>query len=369
MFYCSECGQARQGEARFCGACGAALEVPMDEPTAASSWRAAATPDQSADASESTRPETTSAVRGADASTGVRADTERPRSPLPWAEILPMRAWTADRSWLTSQVVMFLVAAIVPFVLLHVGTDRDSLREVSWGYALYFALLWLLAIGIVVRPERVRWTTILGIAVFTALVGTAIAVFLERHFASDTPNVVQYVLAIGLPEEIAKLLPIYLIATRISPTVAPRTYLYLGAVSGLAFGAAEAVSYTQLYAGESSYLGAWNTLVTGVWRLVTDSLFHACMAGIAAFFLGLARVAIERRVALLATGIGLASVLHGVYDATASTWFGAAIAAVIVAVFVAYARTGDAITRKLVAYVRAHTGAQPESRSAPEPGR
>jgi len=88
---------------------------------------------------------------------------------------------------------------------------------------------------------------------------------------------------IGLPEELLKALPVVVAALVLRRRgVAPRDLLFLAAVSGLAFGAVEAVDYAVLL---DDYSGVGTALVL---RFATDPIQHALWAGVAGYFLGLA---------------------------------------------------------------------------------
>ena len=76
---------------------------------------------------------------------------------------------------------------------------------------------------------------------------------------------------------------------------------------------------------------------------MTDSLFHTCLAGITAFFLGLAYSYRSFSVGLIGFGLVFTATLHGLYDNFANGWLGAALAIAIVLVFVAYVATCDGI--------------------------
>ena len=116
-------------------------------------------------------------------------------------------------------------------------------------------------------------------------------------------------------------------------------------MSGLAFGAAEAVTYTVAYA---TFLDLDDGgLAVTLWRLLCGGLFHACMAGIVAFFIGLAAWYRDIRYHLLGFGLLIAGVLHGLYNYLLDGWGGAALAALTVFTFVGYARSGDQIGAKL----------------------
>lgn len=326
--YCGNCGHQGAPGGRFCGACGAALTAP-----------AAPAAHQ---ARFSTQRSQGSVVPTAvtDALNGLVAGLQT----LPLKTLVPLRAWWSDGVWRQGWTGLFLLAALTPFFLIHFADTARSFTSVSWGFSLYFAFIWFLALYTLVKPAELAWPVLARVAVFTVIAGVSIAVGLEKHLADGQMNLAKYIFGVGIPEELAKALPVYLFVYRGSRRFDLRSYLFIGAVSGLAFGAAEAVSYSQLYADIAPLAGAGSTTITtAVWRLVTDSVFHACMAGITGFFIGLAAHYRHSAAALMLFGLSFTAVLHGLYDNYASGWTGALLATAIVFAFVGYVHTGEQI--------------------------
>jgi RsiW-degrading membrane proteinase PrsW (M82 family) len=260
---------------------------------------------------------------------------------LPLASLIPLRAWFVDGQWRRGYLGLFLLFALSPFVLLQATAHDTDIHRVAWGFALYFAAAWLITMRALIRPERQSVWLLLRIAGFTTIVGVAVAIALEKAIQPDNHSLVQMVLGVGLPEELAKALAVYVFVFRSRNLSSMRAFLFAGAVSGLAFGVAEAVTYSSAYANAASDLNASQYTGVEVWRLLTDSLFHACMAGITAFFLGLAVRHREQAWGLGLIGLVTAAVLHGAYDRFASGWGGAAIAALILFIFVGYVSAGE----------------------------
>ena len=271
--------------------------------------------------------------------TGLRA--------VPWTVLLPLRSWWVHAAWRRGWVGLFFVFAVTPFVLLRLTSEDQDIHRIAWGFALYFAMLWFVVLYGIIRPSAVNWWALLRVALASVVLAPAIAIFLEEHLAPADSNLIQLVAGVGLPEELAKALAVYLFVFRSRAATSVRTYMFAGAVSGLAFGAAEAVSYTQRYADLASYLSpsSYTALIT--WRLLTDSLLHAVMAAICAYFIGLAPQHRMSRWPLIVSGLALAGLLHGAYDALAAGWPGTAIAALILFVFAGYVRTGDEIASRV----------------------
>jgi RsiW-degrading membrane proteinase PrsW (M82 family) len=189
--------------------------------------------------------------------------------------------------------------------------------------------------------------TLLAVVAAAALVvEVPLAVFLERTLHATTVNPLTSIVTVGLPEEFAKALPVALLAylfRRSWTRMAPVDYLFLGAFSGLIFGSSEAVSYVVgrysdfLVAGK---LPLPDYVLDVVWRLITDSVIHACWAGISCYFIGLAVRNAASRWWLVLFGLALAAVLHGLNDAVGGHWSWIVVVALSVVLFLAYARAG-----------------------------
>jgi RsiW-degrading membrane proteinase PrsW (M82 family) len=263
---------------------------------------------------------------------------------LPLGRLIPVRSWWEDRSWRTGMPFAFLTLALLPFLIDHL-----SFGHAKWGFAVYFAGIWFFAIRALVKPEMVSHWRLARIALFTAVVGIPLAIALEGH-AGMSSSFMHYVFGVGVPEELAKALPVFLfvfLARQVH--FSPRTYVYIGAVSGLVFGAVEAARYSDVYAALSTFDS--NSLMNEVWRIAADPVMHACWAGICCYFIGLASTHRSKQVPLIALGLGIAALLHGAYDTTASGWLGVAVFAVSLFVFVGYVLSAERIAHDYLAAV------------------
>ena len=160
------------------------------------------------------------------------------------------------------------------------------------------------------------------------------------------------------PEELAKAIPILVVAwiwRQYWPTQAPRDYLFLGAVSGLVFGAAEVVHYFTDVLGSISGNATGQDLQTltiqYVWRFLTDPIDHACWAGITGYFIGLAITGPYRKYSIGLVGIGIASVLHGLNDwnPVNSHFSWVLVTLISVLLFLGYARAGAWLPQQAMA--------------------
>ena len=296
----------------------------------------------------------------------------KPRSsfPSPWV-LLPFQHWLRDRSlrnWIT---VVFVGLVVVPSITLVLfGNDLNHTTQSAWVFAVYFACAWLLVLWIAVRPPLVKPWMLALVAGIGLVLEAPLAVWLETSLNSQTNNIFQCIFTVGVPEEFVKALPIAVLAIVLRGPLkglTPKDYLFLGAVSGLGFGAAEAVEYvTKVIPSlveQSVAQGLQTNTLTPegfvqlfsaasdevAWRFVTDPMSHAVWAGITGYFIGLAVRFARHRVWLVLFGLGLTALLHGINDYVAQNtqWWWILEIIVSVLLFVAYAQAGGSIEQIL----------------------
>jgi len=233
-------------------------------------------------------------------------------------QVFPFRAWVRNpalRSW---PVLLFVVLVSVPpaaLVIFFRNPTQSTFDDAAWIFAAYFAVAWLLLLGVIVRPAQVT-RQLLSFLVLIALATEApLALALENALRGNLSNLASSILAVGLPEELAKALPVVVIALLMRRRLSPVDYLFLGAVSGLVFGASEAERYLSSGAGiGSSAVGDLVGVLSYVWRFLTDPITHACWAGLTGYFIGLAVSGQFRPFNVGWIGLAMASVLHGLND-------------------------------------------------------
>jgi RsiW-degrading membrane proteinase PrsW (M82 family) len=311
---------------------------------------------------------------------GYVPDSGGPSPSYSFSHLVPIRHWARDpalRSW----PVLLLVALVCvpPIALLMLNNPTEAkLHDIAWVFAVYFAVAWLLLLGVIVRPQHVTRSMLAAIAVVGIVTEAPTAIFLETQLHSSTGSLLD-VFTIGIPEEVAKAIPIVVVAwiwRRHWTTQTPRDYLFLGAVSGLVFGAAEVVHYF------TDVLGSLSGNATGpelqaltleyVWRFLTDPIDHAMWAGITGYFIGLAIAGPHRKYSIGFIGIGIAAVLHGLNDWNPVNSHPAWVLVTLVSVvlFLGYARAGAWLPEQTMAAspVLGPAPDLPPAARAPSPG-
>jgi RsiW-degrading membrane proteinase PrsW (M82 family) len=267
-----------------------------------------------------------------------------------FSHLVPIRHWVRDpalRSWPVLLLVALVCVPPIALVMLNNPTEA-KIRDIAWIFAVYFAVAWLLLLGVIVRPQHVSRAMLAAVAVVGVVTQAPTAIFLETKLHSNTNSLLD-IFTIGLPEELAKAIPIVVVAwiwRQYWPTQTPRDYLFLGAVSGLVFGAAEVVHFFTDVLGSISGHATGRDLqsitIQYVWRFLTDPIDHACWAGITGYFIGLAITGPYRKYSIGLVGIGIASVLHGLNDWNPINSHPAWVLVTLISVllFLGYARAG-----------------------------
>jgi RsiW-degrading membrane proteinase PrsW (M82 family) len=267
-----------------------------------------------------------------------------------FSSLVPVRHWVRDpalRSWPVLLLVLLVCVPPIALVLLNNATE-STIHAIAWIFAAYFAVAWLLLLGVIVRPQHVTRAMLATIAVIGIVTQAPIAIYLETELHAGTGSLLD-VFTIGLPEELAKAIPIVAVALiwrQKWQEQAPRDYLFLGAVSGLVFGAAEAVHYfidvLGSLSGNANGILLQGLTIQYIWRFLTDPIDHATWAGITGYFIGLAVTGPTRKYAIGLIGIGIAAVLHGLNDWNPINSHPAWVVVTLISVllFLGYARAG-----------------------------
>ena len=211
-------------------------------------------------------------------------------------------------------MLLFLALICVPsiaLVILGPNPSASTFDHVAWIFAAYFAVAWLLLLGVIIRPEHVTRPTLVLVTVIALATQVPLAVTLEVDLHAETAGLGPSIWSVGLPEELAKAIPVLAVALIYRlwgrHELTPKDYLFLGAVSGLVFGASEVVHYFTVNGLAEFYLTVQSALpsiqqliLTGhsapdsvfavligpvryfvldfVWRFLTDPITHACWA-------------------------------------------------------------------------------------------
>ena len=285
--------------------------------------------------------------------------------------IFPFQAWFRDRplSLVWVQLLVFLFS--FPLLLGQYYEALDApLVEVAWALSLYFAIVGAAILHRCVRPEPIGMGRICGVWLFTGFLGVVAVVvaselggllpfvrdaFVATKSASILGRWVGMTLSVGFVEELAKAIPLLWIVSRSSKSMTLNTGVFLGCISGLAFGSTEAVVYSFQYAAghAASLVPTYGDyILVQVLRFVSLPLLHGVWSGIAGYFIVLGKASPGSRGSMVVLGLALVSVLHGTYNTLVSYealgWYGAIVAMISLLLFIGYIRGEPAVGRSAV---------------------
>ncbi len=305
---------------------------------------------------------------------GPRVPSPRRRQARVASDLFPLGDWARHRGLRSFPVLLFLILLSVPsiaLVVLDVYLSARTFTAAAWIFAAYFAAAWLLLLGLIVRPDYVTRLMLAVVVAIALVIEVPVAIGLETALHSSDTTLGLSIVTVGIPEELVKAIPVLAVALLFRRRVLmPRDYLFLGAVSGLAFGASEVVHYfttnsvAEFYQAVQSSIPSiehllatghsaptsvfaaligpvWYFIVSFVWRFLTDPVTHACWAGVTGYFIGLA--ASRRHSWVVAwVGLAIAAVLHGLNDWSRVNGRPAWIVIIVASgvVFLGYARVG-----------------------------
>ena len=293
-------------------------------------------------------------------------------------DLLPLGDWLRHHSLRSWPVLLFLLLICVPSIaLLILGTNpsASTFDHVAWIFAAYFAVAWLLLLGVIIRPEHVTRTMLVVVTVIALVTQVPLAVALESALHASTVNLAQSIFTIGIPEELAKALPVLAVALiyrrRRRPDAAGLPVRGGGQRAGLRRQRDRALLHRQrsgpvlpdraigdpadraaATTGHSAATSLFAVLIGPVlfftldfvWRFVTDPVSHACWSGLSGYFIGLAATGRHRWYEVAWIGLVIAAVLHGLNDWSRINGHPAWIVVVLVSgiLFLGYAKVGSA---------------------------
>lgn len=266
-----------------------------------------------------------------------------------FAAVVPYQDVFSGRLYHSGTVKLLLFFGLFP-LLADLVTDQRNLEQAAWVLGVYYASIWGVVLYHLIKPPQFAWRDLGRCLLFTALVGVPLLLIVQQvppfsflYAAIDLGwlwRLLGFVLGVGVLEEVCKALPVYLFLLRPGRLSDPLTSAFYGAMSGLGFAIAEGATYSLSYAlglvqGD---IGFGSYVLVNTIRFVTVPLFHAILAGIVGYFIGLAAINPARQGAILGIGVAIAAVLHGLYNTFAGGLLGVLVIAFSILLFVSYLR-------------------------------
>ncbi|WP_414754454.1 PrsW family intramembrane metalloprotease [Anabaena sp. CCY 9910] len=277
-----------------------------------------------------------------------------------FASVVPYQDVFSAELYSNNTVKLLLFFGLFP---LGIGliANSSNLEQTAWLLGIYYASIWGVVLYNLIKPAWFSWRETLKCIVFTAIVGIPLLLLIQQfplfqllYAATESnlgliPQLIGFIFGVGVLEEICKALPVYLFLLRPRKLNEPLTGAFYGSMSGLGFAIAEGGSYSLLYAfnlvrGQSGF-GTY--ILVNTIRFVSLPLFHAILAGIVGYFLGLAAINRSRQLPIMFIGVALAAVLHGSYNTFSDGILGLVIISFTILLFVAYLRRSQQMVTEM----------------------
>lgn len=275
-----------------------------------------------------------------------------------WAAFLPYQDVFKPELYQSPNIRLLLFFVLFPLIV-NLVSEQATLTQTTWLLGIYYASILGVVLHHLIQPPQFSWSNTLKCLLFTAFIGIPILLvfqrippFTELYEASRlgfVHRLLGNIFGVGLLEEVCKALPVYFLLLRQQKPSDPHSAAFYGAMSGLGFAIAEGAAYSIRYAfgltagnlGFGSYVAA-NTI-----RFVSLPLFHAVLAGIVGYFIGLAAINRSRQGIILTLGIAIAATLHGIYNTFAGGIPGPLIIGFSILLFFTYLRRNPQMVEEM----------------------
>jgi RsiW-degrading membrane proteinase PrsW (M82 family) len=257
-------------------------------------------------------------------------------------------------------VKILLFFGLFPLVVDLITPDKASVQQTAWMLGIYYASIWGVVLYNLIKPPQFSWRDTLKCVLFTAFVGIPMLLFFQQvppfnafyaviGAGMVVPRMIGFVLGVGVLEELCKALPIYLFLLRPGKLQDPLTSAFYGATSGLGFAMAEGATYSLLYRFSLTRgdLDFGSYVIANTIRFVSLPLFHAILAGMVGYFMGLAAINPSRRGAIIFIGVAIAALLHGFYNTFAGNIIGLLVIGFSILLFVTYIRRSKQMVEEM----------------------
>lgn len=238
----------------------------------------------------------------------------------------PLRSgqWRSDK-----RLLLLALIGLGPSILMLLPLSGFLL---FYAVALYFSAIWGLFFYYFFKTDQVSLKITLSVffltQVFVFLIWDILGLpnlnpfymLIDKGFLFDLFG---YIFGVGLTEEFVKLLPLLIIYRYAKEPLQPKTLVFYGLMSGIAFGVFEGVQYQM---GVNSGLDYDTSFFMNIARLTSLPFLHATWAGIAGYFIGFGKLYPLYRRSLYFLAIAIPSVLHGLYDTFCGNYLGMYIA-------------------------------------------
>jgi len=223
--------------------------------------------------------------------------------------------------------------------------------------SLYFSIIWGLSFFYFFKTPQIKVKTTISlffiVQAFVFVVWDVLELpnfpvidILYSFTKSDSflLRLIGFVFGVGILEETAKAIPLFLIMRKAKEPYIPQSMVFYGLMSGIAFGVFEGVQYQMTVNTELDYA---NAFFMNVARLTSLPFLHAIWAGMAGYFIAFANLYPKYRISLYFLAIFIPAFIHGLYDTLGWSIFGLLLTFLSVILLMSYLKQGVNYQSKL----------------------
>lgn len=224
-----------------------------------------------------------------------------------------------------------LLMGLIPLLIITFNNKKTQLTL----FSLFFAIIWGIIFKIFICKDKNSWKWPITSLFFTGFIGLPLLSLFYRILPSfylqmadsSIPvfSLLGYIFQIGLWEELFKAIPIFIIAFWGKISIRPDRIIIIGIFSGLGFSAFENLQYgvfsiintynqTRLFGVYGLFEGVQDAIIVTMLRLMSLMFFHALLSGIVGYFVALAKIEKQKKVAIIFIGLAVSVLLHGLYN-------------------------------------------------------
>lgn len=234
------------------------------------------------------------------------------------SELILPKSTIINKQWLADKRLLLLaIIGLFPTIFMAIPFPAIG---IFYAISLYFSCIWGIFFYYFFKTKQVSLKSTLIVFFMTQacifilwdVIGLVkINPFYNLVDVAFPFNFLGYTLGVGLTEELAKAIPLYILIVRSKEPLVPQTLVFYGLMSGIAFGIYEGVGYQTSVNAQLDYTGAF---FMNIARLTSLPFLHAIWCGIGGYFIAFASLYPKYRISLYFLALAIPALLHGLYD-------------------------------------------------------
>ncbi|MBR0502856.1 MAG: PrsW family intramembrane metalloprotease [Paludibacteraceae bacterium] len=249
----------------------------------------------------------------------------------------------------------FILLAAIGLLPSVIGFFIQSEWLMFYFVSLYFSIIWSIFFYNFFKTSQVSWKTATTIffmtQIFIFLLWDLTGLVKLNPFYNIGEQgglfsrLIFFIMGVGFTEEFVKAIPLFILIARAKEPMIPRTLVFYGLISGLAFGVEEGVQYQISVNNQLEYQYSF---FANIARLTYLPFIHAVFTGIAGYYIAFGNLYPKFKKSLYVMAIAVPMILHGLYDTfNRSTFISIIFLIIPVALLMIYLRRTSDLKAKL----------------------